>query len=116
MSKTITSLAKSAARNKSSNPKPRAPINTRSQGTPASKSRTKVPSATVAPAKSKCDQVLQLLHRNKGASLAELQEATGWQAHSVRGFLSGIVKKRMGLHLSSDKPDHGERRYTIEEA
>lgn len=80
------------------------------------KPRAKVPSASEAPAKPKCDQVLQLLRRNKGASLADLQEATGWQAHSVRGFLSGTVKKRMGLSLSSDKLEHGERRYFIVEA
>lgn len=65
---------------------------------------------------SKCDQVLKLLRRNKGASLAELQEVTGWQAHSVRGFLSGTVKKRMGLSLFSVKPDKGDRRYMISEA
>jgi hypothetical protein len=42
-------------------------------------------------------QVLALLRRTQGATLAELVEATGWQAHSVRGFLSGAVGKKMGL-------------------
>lgn len=76
----------------------------------------KVKPAALGQAPSKCDQVLKLLRRNKGASLAELQEVTGWQAHSVRGFLSGTVKKRMGLSLSSVKSDKGERRYMIGEA
>lgn len=77
---------------------------------------SKIKPAALDRAPSKCNQVLKLLRRNKGASLAELQEATGWQAHSVRGFLSGTVKKRMGLSLSSVKPEHGDRRYTIGEA
>jgi hypothetical protein len=40
-------------------------------------------------------------------------KATGWQAHSVRGFLSGTVSKRMGLNLVSAKRDDGERRYSL---
>ena len=66
--------------------------------------------------KPKRDQVLALLRRNKGASVAELRDATGRQAHSVRGFLSGTVKKRLGLSLTSIKEDGGERRYLIGEA
>ncbi|MGV8996869.1 MAG: DUF3489 domain-containing protein [Parvibaculaceae bacterium] len=62
---------------------------------------------------SKSEQVLKLLRRKKGASLAEMQEATGWQAHSVRGFLSGTVKKRMGLPLQSEQSEKGGRRYLI---
>lgn len=116
MSKTISASTKTVTKAKSSSSKPRTSLNTRVKGTRVANPHTKVPSATDAPAKSKCDQVLQLLRRNKGASLAELQEATSWQAHSVRGFLSGTVKKRMGLNLSSDKPEGGERRYMIAEA
>ncbi len=63
--------------------------------------------------KSKHDAVLTLLRRKQGASLAEMQSATGWQAHSVRGFLSGTVKKRLGLKLRSSKAKDGERRYAI---
>ncbi|MEP7354218.1 MAG: DUF3489 domain-containing protein, partial [Acidobacteriota bacterium] len=47
-----------------------------------------------------------------GASLQELTEATGWQTHSVRGFLSGVVGKKMGLPVTSTKRD-GERRYFV---
>lgn len=62
---------------------------------------------------SKSDAVLNLLRRKRGASLEEMQKASGWQAHSVRGYLSGTVKKRLGLKLSSSKFPNGERRYTI---
>ena len=54
-----------------------------------------------------------LLSRPDGASIEELREATGWQAHSVRGFLAGAVKKKLGLTLVSDKPADGPRRYRI---
>jgi hypothetical protein len=40
-------------------------------------------------------------------------KATGWQAHSVRGFLSGTVGKKMGLAVTSSKGDDGERRYSV---
>lgn len=61
----------------------------------------------------KRDQLLGLLRRKGGASLAEMQKASGWQAHSVRGFLAGTVKTRLGLRLRSSVPKTGERRYTI---
>ena len=54
---------------------------------------------------------LDLLGRREGATLEELEEATGWQKHSVRGFLAGAVKKKLGLTLVSEKPDAGPRRY-----
>ena len=54
-----------------------------------------------------------LLSRPDGASIEDLQEATSWQAHSVRGFLAGAVKKKLGLTLVSDKPADGPRRYRI---
>lgn len=72
-----------------------------------------VKSAPTTAQVSKSEQVLKLLRRKKGASLAEMQEATGWQAHSVRGFLSGTVKKRMGLPLQSEQSEKGGRRYLI---
>ena len=48
-----------------------------------------------------------LLERAEGASIAELQQATGWQPHSVRGFLAGTVKKKLGLNLASTKEKRG---------
>ena len=56
---------------------------------------------------------LDLLSRREGATIEELQEATGWQKHSVRGFLAGAVKTKLGLTLVSEKPDTGPRRYRI---
>ena len=61
----------------------------------------------------KAEAVVVLLRRKDGASLADLQKATGWQPHSVRGFLSGTVRKRMGLTLESTKSADGERRYAL---
>jgi hypothetical protein len=71
------------------------------------------PSGAAKQAKSKHDLILSLLERKQGASLAEMQAAAGWQAHSVRGFLSGTVKKRLGLKLDSARSKDGELRYTI---
>jgi hypothetical protein len=62
---------------------------------------------------SKTAKVLDLLKRPGGASLKDLMKATGWQAHSVRGFLSGAVGKKMGLTVTSTKAEDGERRYSI---
>ena len=63
---------------------------------------------------SKAAKVLGLLRRPDGASLKELMKATGWLAHSVRGYLSGTVSRRMGLKLVSAKREDGERRYSVQ--
>ncbi|HEY6370245.1 MAG TPA: DUF3489 domain-containing protein [Candidatus Sulfotelmatobacter sp.] len=70
--------------------------------------------AAGARAGSKTAQVLELLKRPGGASAKELLKITGWQAHSLRGFLSGTVGKKMGLTVLSDKSEEGERVYSIE--
>lgn len=64
-----------------------------------------------AKAQSKLDLVEAMLRRAKGASIAEIMTATGWQQHSVRGAMAGALKKR-GLTISSDKID-GVRRYRV---
>ncbi len=56
---------------------------------------------------------IALLERPKGASIAEMQRAMGWQGHSVRGFLAATVKKMHGVTLTSEKPDDGPRRYRV---
>lgn len=62
---------------------------------------------------SKTETLLAVLERSKGASLDELMNASGWQAHSVRGFLSAVVKKKLRLKLSSETDDKGVRRYRV---
>jgi Protein of unknown function (DUF3489) len=61
----------------------------------------------------KTGRVLELLQRPGGATLKQLIAATQWQAHSVRGFLSGAVKKKMGLKIGSTKGAASDRRYSI---
>jgi hypothetical protein len=62
---------------------------------------------------SKAAKVLDLLKRPEGASMKELLKSTGWQPHSVRGFLSGAIRKKMGMTVTSTKPVDGERTYSI---
>ena len=62
----------------------------------------------------KQERVLTLLSQPEGASIEEMMQATDWQQHSVRGFLAGTVKKKLGFPLTSSKPNDGARRYRIE--
>ena len=62
---------------------------------------------------SKTAKVVDLLKRPGGATAKELLKATGWQPHSVRGFLSGTLGKKMGLVVSSTKGEDGERTYAV---
>jgi hypothetical protein len=57
--------------------------------------------------------VLEMLRRKDGATLAEISKATDWQNHSIRGFISGSIAKRMGLKVESTKDDLGNRRYHV---
>src|SRR4029453_9457591 len=62
---------------------------------------------------SKAEKVLDLMRRKEGATLAEIAKATDWQNHSIRGFVSGHVTKKLGLKVESTKSEAGERTYRI---
>jgi len=64
---------------------------------------------------SKQSLLIELLQQKNGATIEEMMLATGWQQHSVRGVLSGVVKKRLGLNVTSAKEERG-RVYRIVDA
>lgn len=59
------------------------------------------------PKQSRHRQLIALLHRPEGATLSDMTTATGWQAHSVRGVMSGVIKKKLGLDIVSEKLNGG---------
>lgn len=73
----------------------------------------KTPKAKGTRSGSKADKVLELMKRKEGATLAEIAKATEWQNHSIRGFVSGHVTKKLGLKVESTKSEAGERTYRI---
>ena len=81
---------------------------------PKSAARSVRPSSKLAGGHSKHDRILALLRRQAGTTIASLMTATGWQQHSVRGFLAGVVRKKLGLDLVSEQTDKG-RIYRIKD-
>jgi hypothetical protein len=79
----------------------------------AAKETTEGDAAKPARDGSKKAIVLELLRRPEGATLADIQAATSWQAHRVRGFLSGALGKKMGLTIESIKTPDGARSYRL---
>jgi hypothetical protein len=72
-------------------------------------------SAVAAPP-TKIAKITALLRRPEGAGIAELMKVTGWQAHSVRGALSGTLKKQLKLDVTSQKTEAGRVYRIVEEA
>lgn len=62
---------------------------------------------------SKKAKVIDMLKREKGATNEEIQKATDWQAHSIRGFISGNLVKKMGLKVETIERENGTRAYHI---
>jgi len=58
-------------------------------------------------------KVLAMLRRSNGATITAIMQATGWQQHSVRGFMAGVVRKKLRLALASEVTAKGERTYRI---
>ena len=60
--------------------------------------------------------LIAMLRRPEGATLDQIIEATGWQPHTVRGAISGALKRKRGLEVTSAKNESGERVYRIADA
>lgn len=73
---------------------------------------SRIGASTMVPTKGKLAMIIAMLRKAPGASIATLCDATGWQAHSVRGAMSGSLKKKLGLKVESVKRD-GVRLYGI---
>jgi len=68
------------------------------------------------PVATKAAKIAALLQCDAGATLAELVKATGWQEHSIRGFMSGTLKKKQCIEVRSTHEDGKPRRYFIDRA
>jgi hypothetical protein len=93
-----------------------APANKATKAAATNQPETKPAGASGAPARkqgSKGATIMDLIQRNGGATAAELQQATGWQPHSVRGFLSTASKKQ-GLKIASARREDGQRVYSVQ--
>lgn len=79
---------------------------------PTARTKARVAKPEARPG-SKGAKILALLERPGGVPLKALMKATDWQAHSIRGFLSGTVRKKMKLTVRSVKGKDGQRVYSI---
>jgi hypothetical protein len=86
---------------------------TRAKAAKAPKARRIAKKAQAARTGTKLAQVLELVRRPGGVTLTEIMEATGWQKHSVRGFIAGALKTKLGLDVASTRDENGDRRYAV---
>jgi hypothetical protein len=101
-----------------SKPKSKAPTRSAAQTTGKSKSRTRSVPSSAKPATqpgTKHARILAMLRSPAGTTIAAIMTATEWQQHSVRGFLAGVVRKKLGLNLVSESTDKG-RVYRIKDS
>jgi Protein of unknown function (DUF3489) len=97
---------------KSAKKRPAASSTTRVSASKSSQQPTADPKSKRAEPGSKQSRVIAMLRSPTGTTIASMMEATGWQQHSVRGFLAGVVRKRLKLKLGSKKVD-GTRVYRV---
>jgi hypothetical protein len=90
-----------------SKPKATARSTARRTAKAASRKRPAVSSKSAAGPDTKLARVIATLRKPAGATIAAIMAATDWQQHSVRGFLAGVVRKKLGLNLVSDQTDKG---------
>src|SRR5258705_2486410 len=100
-------------------PKSTAKAATRSASPKSSKSKsrkrpTPVSAKSAARPATKHARIIAMLRSPAGATIAAIMTATDWQQHSVRGFLAGVVRKKLGLNLVSEQTDKG-RVYRIKD-
>jgi len=98
----------------STKPKPRQHRRCAERKSSGAKPNGKTSPATARPG-TKQALLIDLLKRKKGATIEEIVEATGWQPHSVRGAISGALKKKLGLAVTSERVDGRGRTYRIVE-
>ena len=104
--------AKKAAPKKAATPKKAAAPKKEAKATKNVAKHARAKEASAPRAESKGAKILALIGRAKGATLAEIMTATGWQKHSVRGFIS-IAGKKQGVKIESSKNEAGDRLYKI---
>lgn len=76
----------------------------------------KTPETESPDGQSKRALIVALLRRKKGATVRELEEATGWQAHSIRGLISAVIRRKLNLNVETEHAPDGRLRYRITKA